>query len=73
MLEVGCGSGLNADWYRDHGASQIVGIEPDANAAAEAAERFDTVGWAPAKTLRESLSDIWADAVERTGRSKPIQ
>ena len=26
VLDVGCGAGANASWYRDHGASEIVGV-----------------------------------------------
>jgi 2-polyprenyl-3-methyl-5-hydroxy-6-metoxy-1,4-benzoquinol methylase len=43
VLDVGCGSGANADWYRTHGAQRVVGIEIDETAAREAAARLDIV------------------------------
>jgi SAM-dependent methyltransferase len=43
VLDVGCGAGTNAAWYRRHGAREIVGIEIDATSAARAASVFDRV------------------------------
>jgi 2-polyprenyl-3-methyl-5-hydroxy-6-metoxy-1,4-benzoquinol methylase len=43
VLDVGCGSGANADWYRAHGAVHVSGIEIDARSAAMAAGAFNRV------------------------------
>jgi SAM-dependent methyltransferase len=43
VLDIGCGAGANAGWYRRHGATWIEGIEIDGPSAAAAAERFDRV------------------------------
>lgn len=43
VLDVGCGSGVNADWHRGHGARELVGIELVEAAALEAAHVYDRV------------------------------
>lgn len=43
VLDVGCGTGSNAPWYRRHGAQEIVGVELDNASAAQAATSFDRV------------------------------
>ena len=43
ILDIGCGAGANADWYRRHGARAIVGVEVDRDSAARAAKIFDEV------------------------------
>jgi SAM-dependent methyltransferase len=43
VLEIGCGRGGNADWFRRHGADRIVGIELDSPSAEVAKTRFDLV------------------------------
>lgn len=43
VLDIGCGSGGNATWYRSHGASEIVGVEPHGPSAERAAGRIDRV------------------------------
>jgi SAM-dependent methyltransferase len=43
VLEIGCGTGGTAPWLRAHGAQEIVGVEPDERAAAEASKSFDRV------------------------------
>ncbi len=43
VLDVGCGAGSNASWYRDHGAREIVGVELDPASAARAAALYDRI------------------------------
>ena len=43
VLDVGCGSGANAPWYRRHGAREIVGVELDPASGAQAATVYDRV------------------------------
>jgi SAM-dependent methyltransferase len=43
VLEIGCGRGGNAAWFRKHGATKITGIELDEESAREASRRFDSV------------------------------
>lgn len=43
VLEIGCGTGRNAPLLRANGATEIVGVEIDEGAAAQAALRFDRV------------------------------
>jgi 2-polyprenyl-3-methyl-5-hydroxy-6-metoxy-1,4-benzoquinol methylase len=43
VLDIGCGTGSNAPWYRRHGAGEIVGIEIDPTSAAQAASVLDRV------------------------------
>ena len=43
VLDVGCGSGSNASWYRRHGAVEIVGVELHRSSAADAEAVFDRV------------------------------
>jgi 2-polyprenyl-3-methyl-5-hydroxy-6-metoxy-1,4-benzoquinol methylase len=43
VLDVGCGIGSNASWYRRHGAQEIVGVELDNASALQAESVFDRV------------------------------
>jgi len=43
VLDIGCGAGSGASWYRSHGAREIVGIEIDPASAARATAVFDRV------------------------------
>jgi len=43
VLDVGCGAGSNAAWYRRHGAREIVGVELDPASAAQAASVYDRI------------------------------
>jgi SAM-dependent methyltransferase len=43
ILDVGCGTGSNAPWYRRHGAREIVGVELNEASASQAAIVFDRV------------------------------
>ena len=43
VLDVGCGTGANAGWFRRHGAVEIVGVEIDGASAALAREVYDRV------------------------------
>lgn len=55
VLEIGCGAGGNADWYRRNGAESISGIEISPGAAAIAAERFDRVVLGPVETQLDAV------------------
>lgn len=43
ILDVGCGSGSNAAWYREHGGRELVGIEVDVESADKASLVFDRI------------------------------
>jgi SAM-dependent methyltransferase len=43
VLDIGCGAGFNAAWYRRHGAREIVGVELDPASAAQAAAVYDRI------------------------------
>jgi 2-polyprenyl-3-methyl-5-hydroxy-6-metoxy-1,4-benzoquinol methylase len=43
VLDIGCGAGSNAPWFRRHGAREIVGVELDDPSAARAKTVFDQV------------------------------
>ncbi|MEA2653880.1 MAG: hypothetical protein QOI37_1107 [Chloroflexota bacterium] len=69
ILDVGCGAGSNAPWYRRHGAREIVGIEVDAQSAEHAATRFDRVVMEPVETAISQLDGpfdliVCADVLE---------
>ncbi len=69
VLDVGCGSGANAAWYRRHGASEIVGVELDPESAAVAATVFDRVLTARIETALDNLDGsfdliVCADVLE---------
>ena len=49
ILDVGCGAGPNASWYRHHGAREIVGIEIDPASAVLSAAVLDRVIWTPSR------------------------
>jgi 2-polyprenyl-3-methyl-5-hydroxy-6-metoxy-1,4-benzoquinol methylase len=55
VLDIGCGVGANAGWYRARGAAWLEGIEIDEASAAAAATRFDRVIHAPVET---ALADV---------------
>lgn len=69
VLEVGCGTGRNANWLRTHGATTLVGIEPDVDAASQASLRFDVVHARPVEVVIDQLSGpfdliVCADVLE---------
>jgi len=69
VLEIGCGRGGNAAWYRCHGASRIVGIEVDEASAEEAKGLFDAVYAQPVETSLPRLTErfdliVCADVLE---------
>jgi SAM-dependent methyltransferase len=43
VLDLGCGTGSNAPWYRRHGARVVVGVELDEASASQAALVLDRV------------------------------
>lgn len=43
VLDIGCGAGASAGWYRGQGAKTVVGVELDPAAANVARQRFDDV------------------------------
>jgi SAM-dependent methyltransferase len=55
VLDVGCGTGSNASWYRRHGAREIVGVELDDASAARAAKVFDRV---VRGTIEEAIDEL---------------
>jgi 2-polyprenyl-3-methyl-5-hydroxy-6-metoxy-1,4-benzoquinol methylase len=57
VLDVGCSRGATAETLRERGVSRIVGIEPDAGDAAEAARVYDRVLVRP---LEEVAADEFA-------------
>jgi 2-polyprenyl-3-methyl-5-hydroxy-6-metoxy-1,4-benzoquinol methylase len=69
VLDVGCGAGANAAWYRQHGAREIVGIEIDPTSAARSAAVFDRVICQPVETAVHMLEGsfdliVCADVLE---------
>jgi SAM-dependent methyltransferase len=69
VLDIGCGTGSNASWYRQHGAREIVGIEIDPASAARAAAVLDRVIGDPVETAIEVLDGtfdliVCADVLE---------
>jgi SAM-dependent methyltransferase len=69
ILDVGCGAGANAPWYRRHGAREVVGIEVDAASAEKASMRFDQVVIGPVETAMSRLDGpfdliVCADVLE---------
>jgi 2-polyprenyl-3-methyl-5-hydroxy-6-metoxy-1,4-benzoquinol methylase len=69
VLDVGCASGVNAGWFRRHGASEIVGVESDLHSADRAAKVLDTVVHGPIETAVDELSGrfdliVCADVLE---------
>lgn len=55
VLEVGCGRGGNAEWYRAHGAERIIGVELDGPSADVARTRFHEVLSSP---IEAALPDL---------------
>jgi 2-polyprenyl-3-methyl-5-hydroxy-6-metoxy-1,4-benzoquinol methylase len=69
VLEIGCGRGGNADWFRQHGATWIAGIDLDRRSAEQAATRFDSVLVGDVSDLLDELDDrfdliVCADVLE---------
>jgi 2-polyprenyl-3-methyl-5-hydroxy-6-metoxy-1,4-benzoquinol methylase len=60
VLDVGCSQGATAPALRARGVSRIVGIEPDAGDAAQAARVYDRVVSAPL----EGVSEDWNGAFD---------
>lgn len=56
VLEVGCGTGRNAAQLRGNGATELIGVEVEPNAAATASERFDVVYAEPVESAVAKLS-----------------
>jgi SAM-dependent methyltransferase len=57
VLDVGCGAGLTGEALRDRGATKLVGIEVDAEAAAAARKRYDLVMTGDVGAVIEEISD----------------
>jgi SAM-dependent methyltransferase len=55
VLDIGCGAGSNAAWYRGHGAHEIVGVEPVPAAARLAVAVLDRVIGEPIETALVDL------------------
>jgi len=55
VLEVGCAAGANAQWYRQHGAGRLVGVELDATSADRARPHFDDVIAEPIETAMDHI------------------
>lgn len=69
VLEVGCGRGGNAQWYRAHGARRIVGVELDNGSADVARASFDEVIPTSIESALDSLAGpfdliVCADVLE---------
>jgi 2-polyprenyl-3-methyl-5-hydroxy-6-metoxy-1,4-benzoquinol methylase len=69
VLEIGCGRGGNAVWFRQHGASWITGIDLDGPSAQQAATRFDSVLVGDVGDLLDEIDDrfdliVCADVLE---------
>jgi 2-polyprenyl-3-methyl-5-hydroxy-6-metoxy-1,4-benzoquinol methylase len=69
VLDVGCGAGSNAAWYRRHGAREIVGVEIDPASAAQATAVLDHVICQPIETAVDMLEGsfdliVCADVLE---------
>ena len=69
VLDVGCGAGANASWYRDHGAREVVGVEVHPTSAAQAETALDRVICGPIETAIPRLEGsfdliVCADVLE---------
>lgn len=69
VLDVGCGAGSSASWYRGHGTREIVGIEIDPASAALAGDVLDRVICGPVETAVHELEGrfdlvVCADVLE---------
>jgi len=69
VLDVGCGAGSNAGWYRRHGAREIVEIEIDPASAARSTTVFDRVVCDSVETAVQALEGsfdliVCADVLE---------
>jgi 2-polyprenyl-3-methyl-5-hydroxy-6-metoxy-1,4-benzoquinol methylase len=69
VLDVGCGAGSNAAWYRRHGAREIVGVELDPASAARATAVLDQVICQPIEAAVDTLGGsfdliVCADVLE---------
>ncbi len=56
VLDIGCGAGLTGKLLRSEQAERLIGIEINADAAAQAREIYDEVLTGPAEELLEDLS-----------------
>jgi predicted TPR repeat methyltransferase len=57
VLDVGCGAGGTGEALRDRGASKLVGIEVDADAAAAARKRYDLVVTGDVGAVIDKITD----------------
>ena len=69
VLDIGCGTGSNGYWYRQHGAREIVGVEIDPASADRASAVLDRVVCEPIETalgMLEGTFDliVCADVLE---------
>ena len=69
VLDVGCATGHNAQWLREHGAEHLVGVEIDAESARRAALTYDVVHQQPIEEALDVLHGpfdliICADVLE---------
>jgi 2-polyprenyl-3-methyl-5-hydroxy-6-metoxy-1,4-benzoquinol methylase len=69
VLDVGCGAGANAAWFRRHGAREIVGVELDPASADRSSAVFDQVICQPIEAAVDTLEGsfdliVCADVLE---------
>jgi 2-polyprenyl-3-methyl-5-hydroxy-6-metoxy-1,4-benzoquinol methylase len=69
ILDVGCGAGSNAAWYRRHGGRELIGIEVDPQSADRASTPFDRVVSLPVELAMAELDGafdliVCADVLE---------
>ena len=69
VLEIGCGAGRSASWYRGRGAETLVGVELDPATGRLAQGLFDVVYVEPVESALEKIEDqfdliVCADVLE---------
>jgi len=69
VLDIGCGVGSNAPWYRRHGAREVIGVEIDEASAVQARLVLDRVVAAPIEQAVRELEGpfdliVCADVLE---------
>jgi 2-polyprenyl-3-methyl-5-hydroxy-6-metoxy-1,4-benzoquinol methylase len=64
VLDVGCSRGETARLLRGAGVTRVVGIEPDAGDAAQAAKLCDRVLTVPLEEVREEFPGQFGDVLE---------
>jgi SAM-dependent methyltransferase len=69
VLDVGCGAGANAPWYRRHGTIELVGVEIDRASAELAARAYDKIVCGPIENAISELNGpfdliVCADVLE---------